>query len=332
MERSGFVGAHTYFRWSISWLPLEILLPEQLWQVKQQLIRGWIGEENGNTAFTFPVGAVEYTVPIGNFCTFGCNRSVYSYLSKSGSKWCIWCDSERCYTCKISVVVNIGVLQKFRTSAVTVTAGWGLNSCNGDYSYGYAFGKMGCYRGKMENRHGNGGVTGTISAGTIVSASALVVQDRSHLLTVNSVVLPIHLVDFHCTLKDDNKVRPSWTTASETNNDFLQWKRQLIQYISSKSWECSRCWKQYAVAFTIIWMMKTQPNQSTYYRLKQTDFDGKSEYSGYMWNISSWKSHRAIELISESCFWFVICQKQWTHSFEDNIAGDQYGKKYLPEW
>jgi hypothetical protein len=126
--------------------------------------------------------------------------------------------------------------------------------------------------------HGNGGTTGNASAGTIVTSA--VVTSFSPFTLASSTAnnpLPIQLLDFNA-VKNGNRVDLQWNTATETNNDYFTVER-------SKD----------IVTFEPLVMVKGAGNSTSalhykamdelpfsgtsYYRLKQTDFDGKFSYS-----------------------------------------------------
>ncbi len=94
--------------------------------------------------------------------------------------------------------------------------------------------------------------------------------------TCGQLVLPIELIRFTATLKD-NSVNLSWATATETKNDFFSIERsmnmtdwEIISNISSLGDSKS------ATNYTIF-DHDPLPGVS-YYRLKQTDKDGKYKY------------------------------------------------------
>ncbi len=91
-------------------------------------------------------------------------------------------------------------------------------------------------------------------------------------------VLPIELLSFNVESEDNNKVTLNWSTATEINNDYFTIQRS----------NNGRVWEEFAkvkgagnssnkINYSAI---DTEPyiNES-YYRLKQTDFDGTSSYS-----------------------------------------------------
>jgi Secretion system C-terminal sorting domain len=93
----------------------------------------------------------------------------------------------------------------------------------------------------------------------------------------NEVPLPIELLSFSANCYNQNIVI-AWSTASETNNDYftIEHSTDAANWISIKTVDGagnSSTVKNYSFTDSI-----TQ-NTISYFRLKQTDFDGKSKYS-----------------------------------------------------
>jgi len=94
--------------------------------------------------------------------------------------------------------------------------------------------------------------------------------------TTNSP-LPIELLSFDALLKD-NKVQLSWVTASEKDNDYFTVERSN----NSNNWESLVQIKGQGNSSTLHsydYLDENPIKGTSYYRLKQTDFDGKSSYS-----------------------------------------------------
>lgn len=138
------------------------------------------------------------------------------------------------------------------------------------------------WNGTQWVNQGNGGTTGTTSAGTIVNGTAIAgylsPNSPFTLSSLNSTnPLPVELLDFDAVLQN-SKVKLSWITASETNNDFFEVERSsdgiMFQIIGRvKGAGNSNDLRSYT------WMDTVPLNNISYYRLKQTDFDGTSDYS-----------------------------------------------------
>ena len=105
--------------------------------------------------------------------------------------------------------------------------------------------------------------------------------DGTKFITIASVnpltPLPIELVAFDVVCKEKEMLL-KWTTASEINNDYFTVERSLDGINFEKIDELtgagnSNSLKDYS------WIDKKPLSGSNYYRLKQTDFDGKFSYS-----------------------------------------------------
>lgn len=109
----------------------------------------------------------------------------------------------------------------------------------------------------------------TLSRSNIRSFSPFVVEDAT--------ALPIRLVYFNA-INESQKVRLEWETASEYNNDFFSVERSqdgqnfelLFTKKGSKDSKSTLLYNGYDMS---------PLNGVSYYRLKQTDFDGKFAYS-----------------------------------------------------
>ncbi len=122
---------------------------------------------------------------------------------------------------------------------------------------------------------------GTNENGEITSLSFPLIQAGFNYMTLGSLTnsnpLPIELIDF--TARSDGKVvHLNWATASEVNNDFFTIEKSTNGYI----WEIVTFVDGAGNSNTVLDYSTTDENPYTdvsYYRLKQTDFDGQYEYS-----------------------------------------------------
>lgn len=90
--------------------------------------------------------------------------------------------------------------------------------------------------------------------------------------------LPVNLISFDSEVTNNQSVRLTWTTASETNNQYFDIQRStngkdftMIGRVNGKGNS------QETIAYE--YTDKQPKNGVNYYRLKQVDFNGKSEYS-----------------------------------------------------
>lgn len=98
--------------------------------------------------------------------------------------------------------------------------------------------------------------------------------------------LPIELLSFSGVCEED-MVKLLWQTASETNNDYFTIERS--SHFDGKSWDevgtvegsgNSAIVRSYEFIDNILPLLTDEESRVRYYRLKQTDYDGKYEYFG----------------------------------------------------
>jgi hypothetical protein len=92
-------------------------------------------------------------------------------------------------------------------------------------------------------------------------------------------VLPVELLNFSAALENNSQVLLNWQTASETNNDFFTIERSE----DATSWEKIKQIDGAGNSKSLLtYHFVDEPTlvKNLYYRLKQTDFDGKFSYSG----------------------------------------------------
>jgi len=122
-------------------------------------------------------------------------------------------------------------------------------------------------------------------AGNIVIGSALDGASQNQTFLDNLIIgavttfpLPIELLNFTATQQNNNTVKLEWETATEKNNDYFALERSEDALV----WETFGTLKGAGISETRMKYEFTdrQPFQPTsYYRLKQNDFDGKFSFS-----------------------------------------------------
>lgn len=135
----------------------------------------------------------------------------------------------------------------------------------------------------------NGGITnlappsfttnGTVSAPSgFTTATPSVTVNTGGVITGGCATLPIELIEFNVTCFNNTTTELYWSTASETNNDYFTIERSIDgkkfnEIGSVKGTGNSNIIQNYKFSDD------SRISKITYYRLKQTDFDGKFEYS-----------------------------------------------------
>lgn len=114
-------------------------------------------------------------------------------------------------------------------------------------------------------------------ANNVTSSANLPVYGMSEVLRVQNV-LPVDLLSFDAKVTDDNELNLSWETAFEENNDYFTVERSLNRVDWEALEKISGAGNSSSV--TSYETVDKQPYQGTsYYRLKQTDFNGQFAYS-----------------------------------------------------
>lgn len=128
------------------------------------------------------------------------------------------------------------------------------------------------------NETQGGGVTGTVITGTVTSQVVSSFSPFSFGALTTSNPLPIELMDFTAEKTDGKRVSIRWSTASERNNDYFTIERSKDGQRFEKIGEVKGAGNSTGLLnYTIT---DESPLQGTsYYRLKQTDFDGSFSYS-----------------------------------------------------
>ena len=139
----------------------------------------------------------------------------------------------------------------------------------------------------------NGFADETVAAGTIISGATdlgsniyqftgITISDswRFTLGTINAIQtpLPIELISFNAEAINNDYIQLDWTTASETNNDYFTIEKST----DGTNWEIQSeidgAGKNSSVLNYQSFDLNPY-NGTSYYRLKQTDFDGRFSYS-----------------------------------------------------
>jgi len=101
--------------------------------------------------------------------------------------------------------------------------------------------------------------------------------DSIYAKTFSGTVLPVHLISFNCE-RSANNVQLNWSTASEVNSDHFNIERS----VDAKKWDIINTIKASGNSNSKMnyeYDDLTAVNSDCYYRLKQVDIDGKSQYS-----------------------------------------------------
>jgi hypothetical protein len=161
------------------------------------------------------------------------------------------------------------------TSNVNVTLSWDNRSCGvsnlGDL-------RVARWNGALWKDHGNGGTTGTTVSGTVVTSAPV---NSFSPFTLASATrenpLPVKLLSFDAQL-NNNIVDLTWQTATEINNDYFTLEKSKDGF----TWIAFAEQNGAGNSNTLLNYADVDINPYTgvsYYRLKQTDYNGDYAYS-----------------------------------------------------
>jgi autotransporter-associated beta strand protein len=231
----------------------------------------------GTQAFTFPVGAGNFYRPVSISAPAVStdNFTAQYFLTDPSPSYT--------HTSKDATIDHIGRCEYWilnRTggsSNVSVTLSWNTTSCGVSHLPELLVARWDAVTNTWKDE-GNGGTTGNTTAGTVVTSAPVTSFSPFTLASKTSNnILPIALIDFTAILSD-NKVNLNWSTSTETNNKYFTVERSKdgvnFEFVAKvQGAGNSTTPKQY---FT----QDEKPYQRlSYYRLKQTDFDGQFKYS-----------------------------------------------------
>lgn len=236
--------------------------------------------KTGATAFTFPVGNGNFYRPITisapSSATHQFTAQYFRSVQGFGGESTWDPDFYTVSGCEYWVLDRtIG------TSNVTVTLSWNDAACDGA---GYItnltdlrVARFNSATSKWVNE-GNGGASGTTSSGTIPSAASVTTFSPFTLASVTSDnPLPIELGSFWAT-DEDGLVKLNWITYSENNNEKFSIQRSPTGFdFETLSQIPGAGDSNQKITYTFL--DEAPLDGRSYYRLKQTDFDGTESYS-----------------------------------------------------
>ncbi|MGH1338200.1 MAG: T9SS type A sorting domain-containing protein [Aureispira sp.] len=206
------------------------------------------------------------------FLLWGHNNGAFAMSNTSGLPSSIQASMGRVW--RASEVNNAGTA----VDVGTVTMRWDLNGLSGIDAANLRLLVDTDNDGQFDDE---APIAGALDLGTGVfefTGIGAIVNNARFTLAIASQLLPIELVDFSARLETNNTVTLQWITSVELNNDFftverstdgVEWTTLTIIQGAGNSRE--------AIAY---YSKDERPLQGTsYYRLKQTDFDGQYSYS-----------------------------------------------------
>lgn len=159
-------------------------------------------------------------------------------------------------------------------SNVNVTLSWNTWSCKVKDLLDL---RVARWNGTLWKDQGNGGTTGDTIAGTVITGSVVTAFSPFTLAANSTNALAIHLIGITGQCLGKNNVL-SWTTASEKNNDYFT----VESSPDGMTWSTKKILAGAINSASSLHYSYTDPqlyNGINYYRLRQTDINGKYSYS-----------------------------------------------------
>ncbi|MDQ3682615.1 MAG: T9SS type A sorting domain-containing protein, partial [Bacteroidota bacterium] len=229
----------------------------------------------GNTSFTFPVGAVGVYAPVSisspalasdHFTARYIKATPNTSYSRNQKETII----DHISNCEYWMLDRTG-----GTSYAYVTLSWDTRSCGVDMLSDLSVAR---WNGTQWWWEGNGGTTGNTTTGTIITSGEVISFGPFTLASVAyQNPLPVKVLSYTGICNNGITVL-KWNTATETNNasfaierssDDINW--QLIGTLNGAG--NSSAVRSYSFSD------KEPYKKASYYRLKQTDYDGRFAYS-----------------------------------------------------
>ncbi|MBP6313090.1 MAG: T9SS type A sorting domain-containing protein [Flavobacteriales bacterium] len=245
-------------------------------------------EKAGNTPFTFPVGKGSSLRPCGITGILGTttNSFIAEYIPVTAYSWGIIMEPTLHH---LSQCEHWLIDRRAGTPTATVQLTWDTpESCGVTDLPDLRVARWDIANSIWRDR-GNGGAAGTLWTGTIPTAAVQTNADFNTLpgplpitaWTLGSITdenpLPIELISFTAKVEEP-WVRLDWTTASERNNDFFTVERSADgEHFMDIHEEMGAGNSQQVLNY--LTFDREPLTGLSYYRLRQTDFDGTIELS-----------------------------------------------------
>ena len=229
----------------------------------------------GDNTFTFPVGdgtnyqAVKISAPANVTDHFTAQyfqadpHPTYNENSKDGT-------IDHISSCEYWIVDRTN-----GSSDVDVSLTWDANSCGISNLSELVVAR---WDGTKWKDHGNGGTTGTVADGTVKTSSVVSSFSPFTLAsTTTANTLPVELLFFEAEVNKEN-VNLIWATATEINNDYFTVEKSKDGIFFEEVGKVKGA-GNYNNKKDYLLVDENPFIGLSYYRLKQTDFDGSFEYS-----------------------------------------------------
>ena len=232
----------------------------------------------GNTAFTFPVGDNGHYRPIGISAPAQTTDHFTAQYFHSNPT-VVYPNAQRDASLDHVSGEEYWMLNRTGgTSNINVTLSWDGNSGTINDLSALRIARWDIGQGRWKDQ-GNGGTTGTTSAGTIITNGVVTSFSPFALASGNgNNPLPVTFLNFTGKKNSENQVVLQWATANELNSDYFLVERskngkyfESIGSVKAAGTSSQRHDYTYNDALPFA--------GSSYYRLRQVDFDGSGMYS-----------------------------------------------------
>lgn len=238
-------------------------------------VSGYI-EKVGNDAFVFPVGDSGFYRPISISAPGSISSAFKASYTEINPETAGYSRNSKGTGIDHVSANEFWLLERtVGTNNVFVTLSWGANSGTIDNLSEL---RVAHFKGSIWQSEGNGGTTGSLASGSVISGTT--VSTFSPFTLASSSAnnpLPIELISFDVRLLG-SVVYLEWVTESEINNDYFTIEKskngidfELVEIVKGAG--------NSLVELTYLTKDDKPYNGVSYYRLKQTDYNGAFTYS-----------------------------------------------------
>ncbi|MNK01865.1 hypothetical protein D3C87_196770 [compost metagenome] len=233
--------------------------------------------KTGNTSFVFPVGKTAFYAPIAISAPAIVTDQFTAEYFKASPNASYSTSSLESTLHHVSECEYWMLERTTGSSDVAVTLSWDLRSCGVTFLNDL---RVARWDGTQWTNKGNGGTTGNMVAGTIVSAAPIDGFGPFTLASISSLnPLPVEFLTFSAQCEEEQQVILRWSTASEFQNDFFTIERSP----DATNWDIQKTIQSQGNTSTLSnysWTDSSVFVREAYYRLSQTDQNGETTVLG----------------------------------------------------
>jgi hypothetical protein len=270
--------------------------------------------KTGDDAFTFPIGGAGFYQPLSISAPMDVSHEFTAQYVHSAQSRGVTADVSLAL---ISDCEYWMLDQAIGNSDVAVTLSWQTAACpNLGYVTTLPDLRVARWNGVLWSDHGNGGTTGDIVSGTVSSSAPIPASAGWQAFTLASSTLanalPIELLEFNASCSREGAI-VTWKTATEIDNDFFTLESSadgLVWTVVTHVPGAGNSQDERNYSYLDRTCFEAPCAHQTYYRLKQTDYDGAYKYSS------------VISLQCDRLRLFTVFPNPSNGSFTIKVAGD----------